>query len=304
MGILFNTIQMHWRNALKKPMIQLKKTIKQDGTSKNSTTIIETKLDTFEPSDTVSLRDTTRGRRTCPKFRIRWKGLYEVVRRLSDLNYLVRLSKNKERVVNINKIKKSFLEPEPRPTTVLRKERVKTDRSALQAYAASTAIRLVTRIPFRGADRIMTLSQASNCQLIWTTPATRNTDFSHSSNLKPATLLSLSLSLTVHLQNCKEALFTICQTTLPSIHKTRPFCSLALYFDRFNFYVDFVKNLLLMKVVITVYTTTLMWFLLIYKYTTCSSLIVIFRCIFSLCQKLLNITFHTSYPLKNTSYRV
>jgi hypothetical protein len=34
------------------------------------------------------------------------------------------------------------------------------------------------------------------------------------------------------------------------------------------------------KVVIKVYTTLLIWFLFIYKYTACLDLIVIFRCIF------------------------
>jgi len=51
------------------------------------------------------------------KFRIRWKGPYEVIRRLSDLNYLVKLSRTKEIVVNVNKMKKCFRQTALRPST-------------------------------------------------------------------------------------------------------------------------------------------------------------------------------------------
>jgi hypothetical protein len=47
-------------------------------------------------------------RQKCAKFRVRWKGPYEVIRRLSNLNYLVKLSRTKEIVVNVNKMKKCF----------------------------------------------------------------------------------------------------------------------------------------------------------------------------------------------------
>jgi hypothetical protein len=41
-----------------------------------------------------------------------------VIRRLSDLNYLVKLSRTKEIVVNVNKTKKCFRQTAVRPTTV------------------------------------------------------------------------------------------------------------------------------------------------------------------------------------------
>ncbi|KDR10042.1 hypothetical protein L798_00308 [Zootermopsis nevadensis] len=64
-----------------------------------------TKLVTFQPGEMVYLKQMNKGRQTCLKFRTRWKGPYEVVRRLSDLNYVVRLPEGREIVVNVNKMK-------------------------------------------------------------------------------------------------------------------------------------------------------------------------------------------------------
>jgi hypothetical protein len=86
-----------------------------------------TKLVRFQPRDLVYLIEMTRGKKTCPKFRIRWKGPYEVVRRLSDLNYSITLSRNKEIVVNVNKMKNCFRESFRRPPTAQGKERRETD---------------------------------------------------------------------------------------------------------------------------------------------------------------------------------
>jgi hypothetical protein len=55
--------------------------------------------------------------------------------------------------------------------------------------------------------------------------------------------------------------------------------------------------------VISIYTAVLMCLLFTYKYTTCFDIIVIFRCRFSVCQKLLNIILYTSYTLMNISNR-
>jgi hypothetical protein len=46
-----------------------------------------TKLTTFQPGEVVYLREMTKGKRGCPKFRVKWKSPFEVLRRLSDLNY-------------------------------------------------------------------------------------------------------------------------------------------------------------------------------------------------------------------------
>jgi hypothetical protein len=69
---------------------------------------IGTKLISFQPGDMVYLKEMMNRKQRCSKFRIRWRGPYEVIRRLSDLNYLVKLSRNKEIVVNVNKMKKCF----------------------------------------------------------------------------------------------------------------------------------------------------------------------------------------------------
>jgi hypothetical protein len=65
-----------------------------------------TKLTTFQPGEMVYLREMTKGKGGCPKFRIKWKGPYEVLRSLSDLNYLIGIARNKEMVVNVNKMKR------------------------------------------------------------------------------------------------------------------------------------------------------------------------------------------------------
>jgi len=76
-----------------------------------------TKLVTFQPGDMVYLKEMVNSRQTCAKFRIRWKGPYEVIRRLSDLNYLVKLSRTKEIVANVNKMKRCFRQTALRPTS-------------------------------------------------------------------------------------------------------------------------------------------------------------------------------------------
>ena len=75
-----------------------------------------TKLVIFQPGEMVYLRQMSKVKRGCPKFRLRWRGPYEVVRRLSDLNYLVRVSQRKELVVNVNKMKKCCVKTVPAPS--------------------------------------------------------------------------------------------------------------------------------------------------------------------------------------------
>jgi hypothetical protein len=58
-----------------------------------------TRLVIFQPGEMVYLRQMSRAKRGCPKFRLRWRDPYEVIRRLSDLNYLVQVSPRKELVV-------------------------------------------------------------------------------------------------------------------------------------------------------------------------------------------------------------
>jgi hypothetical protein len=51
----------------------------------------------------------------CPKFRLRWRGPYEVIWGLSDLNYLVQVSRRKEVEINVNKMKKCCAKTAPPP---------------------------------------------------------------------------------------------------------------------------------------------------------------------------------------------
>jgi hypothetical protein len=73
----------------------------------------ETKLLTFQPGDMDYLRQMTKRKRGCQKFRLRWKGPFEVVKRLSHLNYLVKVTRNKEMVININKMKRCYRKVPP-----------------------------------------------------------------------------------------------------------------------------------------------------------------------------------------------
>ena len=85
------------------------------------------KLVTFQLGDMVYLKEMVKSRQKCAKFRVRWKGPYEVIRRLSDLNYLVKLSSTKDIVVNVNKMKKCFRQTALRPTTKQRSTRSRAE---------------------------------------------------------------------------------------------------------------------------------------------------------------------------------
>ena len=94
-----------------------------------------TKLVTFQPGDMVYLKEMMNSRKKCAKFRIRWKGPYEVIRRLSDLNYLVKLSRTKEIVVNVNKMKylrQTGLRPTTKPQR--RHNRAQDKLETLETY--------------------------------------------------------------------------------------------------------------------------------------------------------------------------
>jgi hypothetical protein len=84
----------------------------------------------------VYLKDMLNRGQKCSKFRIRWRGPYEVFRRLSDLNYLVKLSRTKEIVVNVNKMKKCFRQTIVRPTIAQRstRSRVEDKPDTLETY--------------------------------------------------------------------------------------------------------------------------------------------------------------------------
>jgi hypothetical protein len=107
------------------------------------------------------------------------------------------------------------------------------DVATVQAYATTTAIRLVVRLPLRGADRVKTLFR--NVPL----PTYSKVLARHIQIEPEAPYLAVtengqyySLLTTADLQQCKQGLFAICEATFPFIHKTRASCSSVLYFGQ------------------------------------------------------------------------
>lgn len=72
-----------------------------------------TRITIFQPGEMIYLRVITNQKRGCPKFRLKWRGPYEVVRRLSDLNYLIRIARNQEIAANVNKMKRCHQNLDP-----------------------------------------------------------------------------------------------------------------------------------------------------------------------------------------------
>jgi hypothetical protein len=71
----------------------------------------------FESGEWVYVKEMSSARKQGSKFRVRWKGPYRVLRRLSDLTYVVRIGPSKEKVTNVNK---SIDEGESSPQTAER----------------------------------------------------------------------------------------------------------------------------------------------------------------------------------------
>ena len=70
-----------------------------------------TKLVTFQLGYMVYLKDIMNSTKKCAKFWIGWKRPYKVIQRLSDLNYLVQLSRTKEIVVMWIRLRSVFDKP-------------------------------------------------------------------------------------------------------------------------------------------------------------------------------------------------
>jgi hypothetical protein len=120
------------------------------------------------------------------------------------------------------------------------------DVATVQAYATTSAIRLVVRIPLRGADRVMTLFKSmplptyseSLGRFVQIEPETSH--FAVTENRQYYSLLT-----TADLQQCKHGLFTICEATFPFSHKTRSSCTSALYFGQINYVHEFCRKFIL-----------------------------------------------------------
>jgi hypothetical protein len=90
------------------------------------------------------------------------------------------------------------------------------------ATTSTTAIRLVVRLPIRGADRVMTLFKSVPLP-VYSAILDRHVQ------IEPETLYLAvtengqyySLLTTADLQKCQLGLFAICEATFPFIHKTR-----------------------------------------------------------------------------------
>jgi hypothetical protein len=110
----------------------------------------------------------------------------------------------------------------------------------LQRYrlinTTTTAIRLVVRLPLRGADRVMILFKSVPLP-VYSEILGRHVQ------IEPETLYLAvtengqyySLLTTADLQKCQLGLFAICEATFPFIHKTRASCSSAFYFGQVEF---------------------------------------------------------------------
>jgi hypothetical protein len=61
------------------------------------------------------------------KFRLRWKGPYQIIKRLSDLTYLIKINSSTKKVINVNRMKicKSRAEPLRQPIQGTRIKRMK-----------------------------------------------------------------------------------------------------------------------------------------------------------------------------------
>jgi hypothetical protein len=118
--------------------------------------------------------------------------------------------------------------------------------ATVQAYATATAIRLIVRLPLRGADRVMTLFKSiplptysevlgRHIQIEPETPylaVTENRQY-------------YSLVTTADLQHCKKGPVTICEATFPFIHKNQATCTSALYFGQTDFSHKLCRKLIL-----------------------------------------------------------
>jgi transposase InsO family protein len=76
-----------------------------------------TKLVTFSVGDYIYLKEMAIGPGKSKKFRGRWRGPFEVIKRLSDWNYQIRMKPGKDVVVNVNRMKLCRSSPTRKRTT-------------------------------------------------------------------------------------------------------------------------------------------------------------------------------------------
>jgi hypothetical protein len=104
------------------------------------------------------------------------------------------------------------------------------DVARVQAYATGTSIRLVVRIPLRGADRVMVLFRSVSLPMylegldryVQIEPETSHLAVTENGQY-------YSLLTETDLQRCQLGLFAFCEAAFSFIHKSRVSCSSALY---------------------------------------------------------------------------
>jgi len=119
--------------------------------------------------------------------------------------------------------------------------------ATVQAYATSSEIRLVIKLPLKGADRVMNLYPIEpqhtyepmlrrHVQII---PETMYLAVSESRQY-------YSLLTPADLHNCQQGLFTICESEFPLYHKRTP-CTGALYFGKHDLAHEHCNKVILRK---------------------------------------------------------
>ncbi|PNF19103.1 hypothetical protein B7P43_G10550 [Cryptotermes secundus] len=108
--------------------------------------------------------------------------------------------------------------------------------ATVQAYATATTIRLIVRIPLRGADRVMTVFKSVPL------PTYSDVLGRHIQIEPEAPYLAVTENrqyysplATADLQQCRKGSVTICEATFPFIHKNQATCVSALYFGQTDF---------------------------------------------------------------------
>ena len=118
--------------------------------------------------------------------------------------------------------------------------------ATVQAYATATTIRLIVRIPLRGADRVMTVFKSVPL------PTYSDVLGRHIQIEPEAPYLAVTENrqyysplATADLQQCRKGSVTICEATFPFIHKNQATCVSALYFGQTDFAHKFCRKVIL-----------------------------------------------------------
>jgi len=121
------------------------------------------------------------------------------------------------------------------------------EMAKVQAYATPSEIRLIIRLPLRGADRVMNLYRTEPLP-VYEVMMKRHVQ------IQPETMYMAvsesrqyySLLTAADLHKCQQGLFTICESEFPLFHKRTP-CSGALYFGKHDMAHEHCNKVILRK---------------------------------------------------------